>query len=98
MFDVKRAKRRSVLQALGMGAAGLGATTGVISAGLGWINGAKPARAAGSAANLSAQLTSLLGVQNWLNTEAVRPQDIRGKVVLVNFWTYSCINSLRMLP
>lgn len=34
----------------------------------------------------------------WLNTSALAPQALRGKVILVNFWTYSCINSLRPLP
>jgi thiol-disulfide isomerase/thioredoxin len=34
----------------------------------------------------------------WINGPPLRPQDLRGKVVLVNFWTYSCINSLRPLP
>jgi thiol-disulfide isomerase/thioredoxin len=35
---------------------------------------------------------------DWLNTRPLRAQDLRGKVILVNFWTYSCINSLRPLP
>src|SRR4051794_9621537 len=34
----------------------------------------------------------------WLNTPPLGPSDLRGKVVLVNFWTYTCINSLRPLP
>src|SRR4051812_23901459 len=34
----------------------------------------------------------------WLNTQPLRPEDLRGKVLLVNFWTYTCINSLRPLP
>jgi len=34
----------------------------------------------------------------WLNSPALLPEDLQGKVVLVNFWTYSCINSLRPLP
>jgi thiol-disulfide isomerase/thioredoxin len=34
----------------------------------------------------------------WLNTAPLTPEAMRGKVVLVNFWTYSCINSLRTLP
>lgn len=43
-------------------------------------------------------LRSVLGARQWLNTPPLRAQDLRGKVVLVNFWTYSCINSLRPLP
>jgi thiol-disulfide isomerase/thioredoxin len=34
----------------------------------------------------------------WLSEVPGGPQSLRGKVVLVNFWTYSCINSLRALP
>jgi thiol-disulfide isomerase/thioredoxin len=41
---------------------------------------------------------SLLGARQWLNTAPLQAADLRGKVVLVNFWTYSCINSLRALP
>ncbi len=40
-------------------------------------------------------------IQKWLNTPGGRPLSIaglRGKVVLVDFWTYSCINCLRTLP
>lgn len=34
----------------------------------------------------------------WLNGPPLRPSDLAGKVVVVNFWTYTCINSLRPLP
>jgi thiol-disulfide isomerase/thioredoxin len=38
-------------------------------------------------------------IDSWLNTEAaVDLAALRGKVTLVNFWTYSCINALRTLP
>jgi cytochrome c biogenesis protein CcdA/thiol-disulfide isomerase/thioredoxin len=40
-------------------------------------------------------------VQRWFNTPAGRPltmRSLRGRVVLVDFWTYSCINCLRTLP
>lgn len=43
-------------------------------------------------------LAALAGNGPWLNSPALTPQALRGKVVLVNFWTYSCINSLRPLP
>ncbi|WP_218586032.1 redoxin domain-containing protein [Pseudomonas sp. 18058] len=38
------------------------------------------------------------GVTRWLNTSAFGTKDLAGKVVVVNFWTYSCINSLRQIP
>jgi thiol-disulfide isomerase/thioredoxin len=38
------------------------------------------------------------GAVAWLNSAPLSRQSLRGKVVLVDFWTYSCINSLRELP
>jgi len=38
------------------------------------------------------------GALDWLNSAPLSTKSLRGKVVLVNFWTYSCINSLRELP
>jgi cytochrome c biogenesis protein CcdA/thiol-disulfide isomerase/thioredoxin len=41
------------------------------------------------------------GISRWLNTAGGKPltlEGLRGKVVLVDFWTYSCINCLRTLP
>jgi cytochrome c biogenesis protein CcdA/thiol-disulfide isomerase/thioredoxin len=43
-------------------------------------------------------LPTLNGAVQWLNSPPLTVQDLRGKVVLVDFWTYSCINSLRSLP
>jgi cytochrome c biogenesis protein CcdA/thiol-disulfide isomerase/thioredoxin len=38
------------------------------------------------------------GISAWLNTKPLTMKQLRGKVVLVDFWTYSCINCLRTLP
>jgi thiol-disulfide isomerase/thioredoxin len=35
---------------------------------------------------------------SWLNGDALTPEGLRGRVVLVDFWTYTCINWLRTLP
>jgi cytochrome c biogenesis protein CcdA/thiol-disulfide isomerase/thioredoxin len=43
-------------------------------------------------------LPALNGAAQWLNSKPLTAQDLRGKVVLVDFWTYSCINCLRSLP
>ena len=40
----------------------------------------------------------LTGASAWLNTPPLTSQGLRGKVVLIDFWTYSCINCLRALP
>ena len=47
---------------------------------------------------LSAPLASVLTAQKWLNTEPLRPENLRRKVVLVNFWTFTCVNWLRTFP
>ncbi len=43
-------------------------------------------------------MPSLNGAIAWINSPALTPARLRGKVVLVDFWTYSCINCLRSLP
>jgi thiol-disulfide isomerase/thioredoxin len=43
-------------------------------------------------------MPSLAGASGWLNSPLLAATDLRGKVVLVNFWTYTCINWLRTLP
>ncbi len=43
----------------------------------------------------------LTGINDWLNTEGGKSlslEELRGKVVLIDFWTYSCINCIRTLP
>ena len=44
------------------------------------------------------ELASFDGATGWLNSEPLTPAGLRGKVVLVDFWTYTCINWLRELP
>jgi thiol-disulfide isomerase/thioredoxin len=41
---------------------------------------------------------SLGGANGWLNSELLSPAELRGRVVLVNFWTLTCINWLRQEP
>jgi thiol-disulfide isomerase/thioredoxin len=44
------------------------------------------------------ELPSLGGATGWLNSQPLSAASLRGKVVLVQFWTYTCINWLRTLP
>lgn len=44
------------------------------------------------------QLPALDGAVQWLNSAPLTAAQLKGKVVLVDFWTYSCINCLRSLP
>ncbi len=43
-------------------------------------------------------LPDLSGAGSWLNSAPLNREELKGKVVLVDFWTYSCINCLRTLP
>jgi thiol-disulfide isomerase/thioredoxin len=43
------------------------------------------------------RLPSFEGATGWLNSPPLTPRDLRGKVVLIDFWTYTCINWLRTL-
>src|SRR5271154_630931 len=63
----------------------------------------KPAVLAATAAEVPAlkdegPMPDLSGAVAWLNSPALSSKSLRGKVVLIDFWTYSCINCLRALP
>jgi thiol-disulfide isomerase/thioredoxin len=45
-----------------------------------------------------AAMPDLDGALGWLNSSPLNAKSLRGKVVLVNFWTYTCVNSLRPMP
>ena len=47
---------------------------------------------------IDGELPSLDGATTWLNSPPLTPTGLRGKVVLVQFWTYTCINWLRTAP
>jgi cytochrome c biogenesis protein CcdA/thiol-disulfide isomerase/thioredoxin len=44
------------------------------------------------------EIPSFAGATLWLNSAPLTAESLRGKVVMVDFWTYSCINCLRALP
>ncbi len=46
---------------------------------------------------VESRLPGFDGAAGWLNSEPLTPQGLRGRVVLVDFWTYTCINWLRTL-
>jgi hypothetical protein len=43
-------------------------------------------------------LASFAGATGWLNSEPLTPEGLHGRVILVDFWTYTCVNWLRTLP
>ena len=38
------------------------------------------------------------GIFNWINSPALTMEELRGQVVLIDFWTYTCVNCIRTLP
>ena len=44
------------------------------------------------------ELPSLGGATGWLNSEPLTAESLRGRPVLVEFWTFTCINWIRTLP
>lgn len=81
------AKRRQLLQAMGIGVAGVAVSALT-------LRSVDQADAEASAAPLGV----LPSHGSWINTSPLSAAALAGKVVLVNFWTFSCINSLRPLP
>jgi thiol-disulfide isomerase/thioredoxin len=59
---------------------------------------AKPAAEKPAALPVEGNLPPLDGAVQWLNSPPLSVAALKGKVVLVDFWTYSCINCLRALP
>ncbi|VWC31867.1 cytochrome C biogenesis protein [Burkholderia aenigmatica] len=81
----------------GSGGAMMAATADAAQAG-GAMMRAADATHAPAALPVEGKLPSLDGAVQWLNSPPLTAAGLRGKVVLVDFWTYSCINCLRTLP
>jgi thiol-disulfide isomerase/thioredoxin len=54
--------------------------------------------AGGDSSGVPTMLPDLSGATSWINSAPLTPESLRGKVVVVDFWAYSCINCLRSLP
>jgi cytochrome c biogenesis protein CcdA/thiol-disulfide isomerase/thioredoxin len=59
---------------------------------------AEVAAKAGDGLPIEGRLPPLGGAVSWINSPPLTAEGLRGKVVVVDFWTYSCINCLRSLP
>jgi cytochrome c biogenesis protein CcdA/thiol-disulfide isomerase/thioredoxin len=61
---------------------------------------AQTSPAGGTEPNLGVEggFPSLSGATAWLNSPPLTSESLKGKVVLIDFWTYSCINCLRTIP
>jgi len=51
-----------------------------------------------AAKSATRQLAAIARAAEWLNSPRLTPEHLAGKIVLVDFWTYTCINWLRTLP
>ncbi len=65
-----------------------------------WLSNLAPASSAAQSdsAGLGEPAPEFAGISTWLNSPPLTMQGLRGKVVLVDFWTYACINCVRTLP
>jgi cytochrome c biogenesis protein CcdA/thiol-disulfide isomerase/thioredoxin len=61
-------------------------------------NESAPAQPATVVLGHEGSLPSLDGAVKWLNSPKLTREQLKGKVVLIDFWTYSCINCLRSIP
>ena len=52
----------------------------------------------GAAASTASRAPEIRGIGEWINSKPLSLEQLRGKVVLIDFWTYSCVNCLRTLP
>src|SRR5262245_13729926 len=57
-----------------------------------------PMASAAARSSAEGELPSLGDVTAWMNSQPLTPTGLRGRVVLIQFWTYTCINWLRTLP
>ena len=62
------------------------------------LRGRTREQAASSSLRDFRQAPELTGLSTWINSDPLTLRKLRGKVVLVDFWTYSCVNCLRTLP
>jgi thiol-disulfide isomerase/thioredoxin len=70
----------------------------VAVAGLGMIGPEGQHMGAAAQLPVEGNLPSLAGATGWLNSPPLTPSGLRGHVVLIDIWTYTCINWLRTLP
>jgi cytochrome c biogenesis protein CcdA/thiol-disulfide isomerase/thioredoxin len=70
----------------------------LVTAWLSNIQAVGSASSGGSALGDHGPAPELAGIETWLNSEPLTMRGLRGKVVLVEFWTYSCVNCVRTLP
>jgi thiol-disulfide isomerase/thioredoxin len=86
MFKTKRATIAAAFVILGIGIA-------IAATRVSFLQGDPPA-----GSNRKDPAPEFVGISRWLNSPPLSVRSLRGKVVLVDFWTYSCINCIRTFP
>ncbi len=74
------------------------ALIGLISATGAMIGVSVPARAGAAGKMAAATAPEIRGITRWFNSGPLTLAQLRGKVVMIDFWTYGCINCIRTLP
>jgi len=69
-----------------------------IAASVAALSFAAPPRSGDTPIGEVRQVPEFEGIDTWLNSKPLSTEGLRGKVVLVDFWTYTCINCLNHLP
>ena len=49
-------------------------------------------------AGIGSRAPEFQGIANWINSDPLTMEELRGKVVLIDFWTYTCVNCIRTFP
>jgi thiol-disulfide isomerase/thioredoxin len=103
--NVRLLRRRRFLTYLGLGALGIGSAS--CAAQIGSSSPSTPiasktpveTTAVDKKSKASSQkLPEFQGISQWLNSNPLSVQELKGNVVLIQFWTFSCINCQRTLP
>ena len=92
--DLQRLGRRPADQGASVRAMGAGRDRGQRDG----QRGASSLKGTKTSASKYQEAPDIQGISAWINTPPLTMQELRGKVVLFDFWTYSCINCLRTLP
>ena len=105
-MDKVSRQRRQVLFYLGLGVVGAGVTAALgvsrqhnspTATALSTPAATKPETATLAAAARK-PLPDFQGIQQWLNSDPLTIADLKGNVILIQFWTFACINCQRTLP
>lgn len=94
----KLSQRRRQLLLFGLGIVGTGATAALGLSSKGKQLDATQEASTEVAVSPAGMLPELQGISQWLNSAPLAITDLKGSVVLVQFWTFACINCQRTLP